>query len=512
MCLLKTICMLRQLDNLIDNMTTNDVTVLERQETLDPADWDSLRMLGHKMVDDMFEYLQQVRQRPVWQPIPASTKQHFKHSLPRDPQLAEDVYEEFVEHILPYTKGNIHPRFWSWVEGGGTPLGMLADMLAAGMNPNNAIGDHAAVYVENQVIDWGKQMFGFPETATGILLSGASVANITALIIARNNYDANIRLHGLRAVNGQMVVYASAETHTCVKKAVEVIGIGSHSLHLVPVDEKYRIRTDLLKEMIERDKAAGMLPFCIIGNAGTVNTGAIDDLNELGSICEQEGCWFHVDGAFGAIPKLLPEFQDQLKGLDRADSLAFDFHKWLYVNYEVACVLIRDGAAHRNAFSVAANYLLSHERGLAGGPEPFSNFGMELSRGFKALKVWMSLKENGIEKYKRLIRQNLRQAQFLSELVQSSDDLELLAGVSLNIVCYRYNPGNISESTLNTLNKNILMELQEKGIAAPSYTLLNGRYAIRVAITNHRSRLQDFEALVFETVRLGKLLQHNNQA
>ena len=487
-----------------------DATVLEQQETLDPHDWDSLRVLGHKMVDDMFDYLQQVRQRPVWRPIPAETKQHFKHPLPRDPHRAEDVYEEFVEHILPYTKGNIHPRFWSWVEGGGTPLGMLADMLAAGMNPNNAIGDHAAVYVENQVIDWSKQMFGFPESATGILLSGASIANITALIAARNHYNENIRSHGLRSVNGQMVVYASSETHNCVAKAVEVIGIGSHSLRLVPVDKQYRIRTDLLKEMIESDKKSGLLPLCVIGNAGTVNTGAIDDLNELGSICEQEGCWFHVDGAFGAIPRLLPEFEEQLAGLDKADSLAFDFHKWLYVNYEVACVLIRDGAAHRNAFSVGANYLLRHERGLAGGPEPFSNFGMELSRGFKALKVWMSLKENGIEKYKRLVRQNLRQAQFLSELVQSSDHLELLADVSLNIVCYRYNPGSVSEIELNTLNKNILMELQEKGIAAPSYTLLEGKYAIRVAITNHRSRLEDFDLLITETLRIGKLLHQNN--
>ena len=493
-------------------MKIRDANVLEQQETLDPADWGSLRMLGHKMIDDMFDYLQQVRQRPVWQPIPAETKKHFKHPLPRNPQPAEDVYQEFVEHILPYTKGNIHPRFWSWVEGGGTPLGMLADMLAAGMNPNNAIGDHAAVYVEKQVIDWSKQMFDFPESATGILLSGASVANITALIAARNHYNKNIRAKGLRVVNEQIVVYASTETHNCVNKAIEVIGIGSNSLRLVPVDKEYRIRIDLLKEMIESDKKSGMLPFCIIGNAGTVNTGAIDDLSELGSICEQEGCWFHVDGAFGAIAKLLPEFEEKLAGLNKADSLAFDFHKWLYVNYEVACVLIRDGAAHRNAFSVAANYLLRHERGLAGGPEPFSNFGMELSRGFKALKVWMSLKENGIEKYKRLVRQNLTQARFLSELVQGSDNLELLADVPLNIVCYRYNPGNVSETELNALNKNIVMELQERGIAAPSYTLLEGKYAIRVAITNHRSRLEDFDLLISETLRIGQLLHQDNHS
>ena len=480
---------------------------LMKEESLDPQDWNSMRDLGHKMVDDMFDFLQNVRDRPAWQPIPAVTKQHLRNPLPLDPQAPEDVYAEFVEHVLPYAKGNIHPRFWSWVEGGGTPLGMMADMLASGMNSNNAIGDHSAMYVEKQVIEWSKQMFGFPSTATGMLLSGGSIANITSLIAARNTYDKNIRARGLYAVNGQMVVYASTETHTCVKKGAEIIGIGSQNMRLVPVDENYRIRIDLLRKMIAEDKKNGLIPFCIIGNAGTVNTGAIDDLNELAAISKEENCWFHIDGAFGAIPKLLPEFSEQMAGIEKADSLAFDFHKWLYVNYEVGCVLVRDGEAHRNAFSVAANYLSSHEKGLAGGPEPFSNFGMELSRGFKALKVWMSLKEHGIEKYKRIIRQNLEQAKFLASIIEQSDTLELLADVPLNIVCFRFNPGNLTGDELNTLNKNILMQLHERGIATPSYTLLEGRYALRVAITNHRSRREDFEVLVSETLRIAQELR-----
>jgi glutamate/tyrosine decarboxylase-like PLP-dependent enzyme len=474
------------------------------EETLDPANWNAMKMLGHRMIDDMFDYLQKVRERPVWQPTPVETKQHLKQGLPIEPQPAEEVYNEFVHHILPYSKGNIHPRFWSWVEGGGTPLGMLADMLASGMNSNNAIGDHAAMYVENQVIDWSKQMFGFPASATGMLLSGATIANITALIAARNHCDKNIRSKGLAAVTRQLVLYTSTESHTCIRKAIEVIGVGSDHMRLVPVDEHYRIRTDLLRRMVEQDKRAGLLPFCIIGNAGTVNTGAIDDLDTLSAIAKEENCWFHIDGAFGAIPKLLPEFTTQLSGIEKADSLAFDFHKWLYVNYEVGCVLIRDGDVHRNAFSMSANYLLSHEKGLAAGPESFANFGMELSRGFKALKVWMSLKEHGIEKYQRMVRQNIQQARFLSELVHNSKDLELLADVPLNIVCFRYNPGQLNEEDLNILNKNILMQLQLDGIAAPSYTLLQGKYAIRVAITNHRSRSEDFTLLTESCKRLGR--------
>jgi len=192
-----------------------------------------------------------------------------------------------------------------------------------------------------------------------------------------------------------------------------------------------------------------------------------------------------------------------LKGLELADSLSFDFHKWMYVNYEAACVLIRDPVLHREAFTSTVNYLSQHERGLSAGPDAFNNLGMELSRGFKALKIWMLLKQNGLETYRTLIRQNLQQAQYLAELIQLQPELELLAPVPLNIVCYRFNPGNCSHEELNKLNKEILMRLHEQGIAAPSYTLLNGCYAIRAAITNHRSRFNDFELLIKETLRIG---------
>jgi glutamate/tyrosine decarboxylase-like PLP-dependent enzyme len=258
--------------------------------------------------------------------------------------------------------------------------------------------------------------------------------------------------------------------------------------------------------MIREDRQNGYVPFCIIGNAGTVNTGAIDDLEALAAIGKQEGLWFHIDGAFGAVPYILPEFRSRLKGLELADSLSFDFHKWFYMNYEVGCVLIKDAAAHRAAFSTSVNYLMKHERGLSAGPDPLSNYGMELSRGFKALKVWMLLKEHGIQEYARQVRQNLEQAQYLARLIRDSRELELLADVPLNIVCYRWNPGRMSESALNACNKEILMRLHEDGIALPSYTLLDGKYAIRVAITNHRSRLEDFDALVKASVHIGKEL------
>ena len=476
-----------------------------REQSLDPSNWEELRELGHQMVDDMMDYLQTVATRPAWKKPSAAAITSLSQPLPQSPQPARSVYEEFLTNVLPYNKNNIHPRFWSWVEGGGTPFGMLADMLASGMNPNLAIGDHAPVYVENQVLDWCKEIFGFPHTASGVLTSGASMANITALVVARNQaLSPDIKHCGLRAAHGQLLIYGSSETHNCVLKGAVVIGIGSDNFRKVPVDNDYRIRIDQLKRMIRDDRAAGHLPFCIVGNAGTVNTGAIDDLSALAEIARNEKLWFHIDGAFGAVPKLLPEFKDRLKGLESADSLSFDFHKWFYMNYEVAAVLVRDAAAHRNAFSSPANYLTSHERGLAGGPEPLSNYGMELSRGFRALKVWMLLKQNGIRKYEQLVRQNLEQAQYLAGLVAKAQELELMATVSLNIVCYRYNPGNINANSLNALNKELLQRLQEQGIATPSYTVLKDCYTIRVAITNHRSTRKDFDCLIEASIRLGR--------
>jgi glutamate/tyrosine decarboxylase-like PLP-dependent enzyme/ribosomal protein S18 acetylase RimI-like enzyme len=475
------------------------------EESLDPADWSGLRGLGHRMVDDMMNYLESIGEQPAWRAPTREAIDNLTQPLPVTPQDAAGVYEDFLANVRPFNRNNIHPRYWSWVDGGGTPFGMLADMLASGMNANLAIGNHAPAYVEQQVLEWCKEIFRFPRTASGVLTSGASMANITALVVARNQALApGIKEKGLRAAPAQLLIYGSTETHSCLVRGAVVIGIGSDNFRKVPVDGDYRIRLDLLRQMMREDRAAGHLPFCVIGNAGTVNTGAIDDLAALAEIAREEKLWFHVDGAFGAVPKLLPEFDLQLRGIEVADSLSFDFHKWFYVNYEVGAVIIRDAAAHREAFSSPVSYLATHERGLAGGPDPLSNYGMELSKGFRALKVWMLLKEHGIRKYERQVRQNLRQAQYLGNLITASPELELLAAVSLNIVCYRYNPGKFDGDALNALNKELLLRMQEQGIATPSYTVLNGRYAIRVAITNHRSTRRDFEILVEATLRLGR--------
>lgn len=474
------------------------------EEGLDPLNWKEQRALGHRMMDDMFDFLEHIGEKPVWtKPSPAS-RASFEKPLPFLPQSTEEVYNEFRENILPYFKGNIHPRFWSWVEGTGTPFGMLADMLASAMNSNVTIGDHSAMYVDQQVLSWAKIMMGFPASSSGILVSGCSMANITAIQIARNSLESmQIRKLGFSHAQDKLRVYASAETHSCNQKAVEIAGLGTHALRKVPVNAAYQIELESLEQMMEEDRKLGLIPFCIIGNAGTVNTGAIDPLSELAAIAQKNGLWFHIDGAFGALACLVPEFKDQLKGLALADSLAFDFHKWMYMPYEAGCLLVKDPLKHTSSFEMNPVYLLSHERGLAAGPASHNNYGMELSRGFKALKIWMSIKEHGIEKYGRIIAQNIDQAFYLETLIKQEASLELLCPVSLNIVCYRYFSPDLNQEQLNLLNKEIVMRLHEEGIAAPSFTILHGSYAIRVAITNHRSRRPDFEVLVKESIRLG---------
>jgi len=487
-------------------MTANIRAAME--ENLDPRDWEEIRALGRQMVDDMIEYLRTVRERPVWRPIPRDLPAEFQQPLPRTPRPLGEVYAAFKERVLPYPTGNIHPRFWGWVMGNGTVTGMLAEMLAAGFNPNQGGGAQAGNLVEIQVISWCKEMFGFPPSASGLLVSGGSMANLVGLTVARNSragYD--VREEGVGGAPRPLRVYASTEVHSCVHKSVELLGLGRKALRLVDVRSDLTIDTNSLRRAIREDRARGLHPFCVVGCAGTVNTGATDPLDALADICKEEDLWFHVDGAFGALAALSPALRHIVKGMERADSLAFDMHKWMYLPYEVGCTLVRDADAHRQAFALTPHYLEHTTRGIGGGEMWFSDYGVQLSRGFKALKVWMSIQEHGIEKFGRLILQNVEQARYLERLVSSTPGLELVAGVPLNIVCFRYVGSLTDAAAIDSLNKELLLRLHEGGVAAPSYTVIDGKYALRVCITNHRSVTEDFELLVREVVRLGAALE-----
>ncbi|MGB5739996.1 MAG: pyridoxal-dependent decarboxylase [Woeseia sp.] len=489
----------------INDQLKND----EPEQSLDPADWQQFRALGHRALDDLIDYLQGVAERPVWKPLPAEAKSLFAEPLSESGLGDEAVYEQVRQHVLPYPTGNIHPRFWSWVGGTGTPTQLIADMVMSTMNSCGlGFDETASSHVELQLLNWLKELLDYPRTASGLLVSGGSMANLVGLAVARtaqagyNVRDSGVDTHD----HPRLMYYASSEAHSCIRKAIEILGLGEQSLHKVPVLDDFSIDTVALRAAIAADRRAGHQPACIVATTGTVNTGASDFLPELAEIAREEKLWLHVDGAFGACVRLSPRYRELAAGLEHADSVAFDLHKWLYVQYNCGAVFVRGDKLHKDTFSVIPSYLRKLERGLASGPVNFSEYGVQLSRSFHALRAWMALRSAGSRRYGEQIEQNVTQARYLSELVDRHPELERLAPTAMNIVNFRYGRKNLSEARLNDLNAEILMRLHEDGIAAPSATELNGRFSIRVANTNHRSRREDFDALIDGVVSLGREL------
>lgn len=474
------------------------------EKSLDPENWDEFTANAHQMLDLALEHMKSCRDRPVWKPVPDTVKLALQETLPMEAQGARRVSEDITKLVLPYGTGNTHPKFFGWVHGSGTPSGIIAEMMAAAINANLGGRDHAAIYVERQVIQWCREIFEFPANASGLVVSGTSMASLIALKTARDKaLGVTARKTGIGAAGTRLTAYASTQAHACISKTFDILGLGQDALRPIPVDASYRMDINALREVIEKDIADGNKPFCIVGTAGSVNTGSIDDLEQMSKAASEYGLWLHVDGAFGALGWLCDEIRPQLKGLNKAHSIAFDFHKWMHVNYDAGFVLVRDGKAHQQSFSSRPDYLAAEERGLAGGNPWFCEYGLELSRGFRALKVWWQFKEQGLARIAEKISDNCQQAKYLASLVKQHNQLELLAPVALNIVCFRFIASDFTAAELDRLNKEIVIRLQEQGLAAPSTTLLQGRLAIRVNITNHRTRMKDCDELISGCVDLG---------
>lgn len=470
---------------------------------LDPADWERFRASAHRALDDAIDFLRDVRERPVWQPVPDEVKARFDEGLPQEPTAFEDVYREFTQTILPYASGNIHPRFWGWVHGVGTPSGAVADLLAAAMNSNVGGRDHGAVYVERQVIRWFCDLFGWPRGASGLTVVGTSAANLIAVLVARTKaLGDRVRESGIDSRTAQLTGYASAATHACMRKAFENAGLGAEHLRILPVDAEHRLDPQLVAAAIARDRAAGFTPFFITGNAGAVDAGAIDPLDALADLAQSEGLWFHVDGAFGATAYLSTQLRPKLHGIERADSIAFDFHKWLHVPYDAGCVIVRDGEVHRATFATEGAYITRNKRGLSAGEPWFADYGPDLSRGFRALKVWFTIKEHGAQGLAAAIERNCAQARYLHSLLEQDLDFEPVAPVGLQIVCFRPRANGASAEFIDRLTDEAVIRLQESGVAVISSTTIERRKAMRACITNHRTQERDLDLMLEELRRV----------
>jgi glutamate/tyrosine decarboxylase-like PLP-dependent enzyme len=376
-------------------------------------------------------------------------------------------------------------------------------MLAAGLDANLGGRDHVPIEVERQIVRWMRRIFGFPESASGLFVTGTSMANLIGVLIARDaELGFEVRCAGVAAGSKRLAAYTSVAAHSCIGKAMDIAGIGSDALRLIPVDARHRMDLRALENAIAADRRAGLTPFLVVGTAGAVDTGAIDDLAELSCICRRERLWFHVDGALGALAILAPDVAPRLKGIECADSLAFDFHKWGQAPYDAGFILVRDGVLHRKAFAASPPYLRKERRGLAAGSPWPCDYGPDLSRGFRALKTWFTLKVYGTEALGAVISRTCGLARYLESRIAATPELELLAPVELNVVCFGYRAEDAQR-----INPTIVIELQESGVVAPSSTIIGGRLAIRAAIVNHRTSRKEIDLLVDKTVSLGRALE-----
>ncbi|WP_027528665.1 aspartate aminotransferase family protein [Bradyrhizobium sp. Ec3.3] len=467
--------------------------------SLDPQDWNAFRALAHRMLGETIDSIANVRERAVWQPAPDSVRAQLKADVPRGAADLGDVYREFSDVIAPYATGNVHPGFMGWVHGGGTAVGMLAEMLAAGLNANLGGRDHMPIEVERQITAWMRELFGFPQDASGIFVTGTSMANLMAVLVARTNTLGTLaRQHGIGNDGALLTAYTSKAAHGCIAKAMDIAGLGTDALRQIDVDAEHRIDIAALRAQIAVDREVGFRPFLVVASAGTVDIGAIDDLADLARLCREEGIWFHVDGAFGALAILSPELAPRLAGIELADSIALDFHKWGQVPYDAGFLMVRDGDKHRQAFAQPAAYLRREARGLAAGSHWPCDFGPDLSRGFRALKTWFTLKTFGTDRLGAMIARTCALAKYLETRILAEPRLELLAPVNLNIVCFRYRATDADE-----INREIVADIQESGIAVPSSTTIDGNLAIRAAVVNHRTDTMDIDALVAAVLDFG---------
>jgi glutamate/tyrosine decarboxylase-like PLP-dependent enzyme len=463
---------------------------------------DEIRKWGDSVTEFINEYLGGLRDHLVYRPTSSrEIRSGFDPELPTKGTDFHSLLKIFRDKIVPFSRQNAHPRMFGYVQSPGTPVGAYADLLASTLNANLTIwrSAPAPVELERMTIDWIRQILGFPAGAVGLFVSGGSMANLAALAAARETKRNSL---------GRLRMYASAATHFSITKAAALLGIGRENVQHVAVDERFRIRLDDLVAKISADLEAGYIPFCVVGNAGTVDTGAVDPLGEIRQIANRFQLWMHVDGSYGAFAILADSAKRLFAGMQQADSIALDPHKWLYLPVDVGCVIYRNPEFAHAAFAHEAEYTKMFGEQA---DEAFVcwDYGPELSRRFRALKVWMLLKGVGLDGLSAAIENNLACAHHLESMVQASDDFEMAAPVDLSIFCFRHVPAQIRNETpelIDRFNERLLVALQQDGSSYLSNTTLGGRFALRGCVLNYRTTLRDMEILINDLRRVGKSL------
>ena len=464
---------------------------------LDPSA-EEIRDWGNSAVQFMADYLSNLRERRVYgQMSSREIRDRLDATLPTKGIDFDTLLRIFREIIIPFSRQNAHPRMFGYVQSPGTPLAAFADLLASTLNANLTVwrSAPAPVEMERLTIDWIRQILGFNAGVGGLFVSGGSMANLAAIAAARQAKDHS---------SGRLRIYASSETHFSIAKAAALLGIGRENVRHVPVDERFRIRVDDLVAKITADLEMGYVPFCVVANAGTVNTGAVDPLTEIREIADRFKLWMHVDGSYGAFAVLAESARKLFAGIEQADSVALDPHKWLYLPVDVGCVIYRDPEIAHAAFAHAAEYtrIIGEEADEAFA---FWDFGPELSRRFRALKVWMLLKGVGLDALSEAIESNLACARYVESMVRASDDFEMVAPVELSIFCFRHLPAELkreSPEAIDAFNERLLVALQRDGSSYLSNATLSGRFALRGCVLNYRTTLRDMETLLDDLRRV----------
>jgi len=462
------------------------------------AEYVKLRDLGHHAIDRLLEHLATLPVGPVYVPVPVHERQAILgQPLPVEGTDPLRIVDDIVKDVFRFPMGNNHPRFFGWVNSPASPISVIASLLAAGLNPSCAGGDHAAIYLERAVLDWIKLLLGFPRDAMALLVGGGSSANLTALAVARHVLLARAGWDFReRGMNGAppLAVFMTEQSHSSITKAVELLGIGKSAIRYVPTGPDYRMDVKALAPMVDSWAHVGNAAAIVVANAGTVNTGSVDPINEIADLCSEKGLWLHIDGAYGAPAVLAAEMRDLFAGLERADSIAVDPHKWLYVAVDCGCVIVRDEPAMRQAFSLVPPYL----KDTSGAPPWFSEYTYEQTRPFRALKLWAALRARGVDGYRADITRDLGLARRLGSQVQASTDFELVAPVTLSVVAFRYaSPvlkGNVQ--LIDEVNALLPRAIQEQGRIFLSGTTLGGRPVLRCCFVNFRTTESDVDQIL----------------